>query len=130
MIRRKIAFKVIIFLGLALSLSSCSGDNQIDPVGTTMQMSEAIRQDNYEEFKSLFFEPRRSHASQELFQQIKEIKGSSSATDFKSYTLLSFENGEMVLVNLTPNRKGKKEIQDVIFVPDDVKNLFLEHLKP
>jgi hypothetical protein len=59
---RIITTKLIIFLGLVLSLSSCSGDNQVDPIGTTMQMQKAIDKDDYEEFKSLFFEPRQSHA--------------------------------------------------------------------
>jgi len=130
MIRGKIAFKVIIFLVLAISFSACSGDNQIDPVGTAVQMDMAISQDNYEEFKSLFFEPRRSLASQELFNQLKEIKAASSGANFNSYTLITFKNGEMVLVNLTPNSKGKTEIQDVIFVPDNVKDFFVEHLNP
>lgn len=35
-------------------------------------MQKAIDQDDYEEFKSLFIEPRQSYASQELFQQLQK----------------------------------------------------------
>ena len=46
----------------------------------------------------------------------------STGTSFKTYELLGFDNGEMVLLNLTPD--AKYEIQDVVIVPDELKSIF------
>ncbi|MFD1738707.1 hypothetical protein ACFSCX_19510 [Bacillus salitolerans] len=40
----------------------------------------------------------------------------------KKFFLLEFNNGEMVLLNLTPNKKY--EILDVVIVPDELKSIF------
>lgn len=46
----------------------------------------------------------------------------SGGTSYKTYQLLKFDNGEMVLLNLTPNKKF--EIQNVVIVPEEQKSIF------
>lgn len=52
-------------------------------------------------------------------------KFTTPGADYKNYELITFTNGKMLLINLTPeNENGEYKIQDVIEVPDNMKSLF------
>ncbi|MCA1030919.1 hypothetical protein LCL95_07800 [Bacillus timonensis] len=88
-------------------------------------MKLAIDNNDYASFDSLFADGRKGSISE---MEFKELKGITTAgAGYKSYELLTFENGEMLLVKLRltpPHENNKIEIEDVIIVPDDMKELF------
>ena len=78
--------------------------------------------DDFDQFQTLFTEEKRSSATKELFGKIKEIN--SAGAEFKSYTVITLDNGEMVLVNLTPDEE--QAIQSIAIIPQEYKVLFTE----
>jgi hypothetical protein len=90
------------------------------PVDVGVSFKEAVRVEHYEVARTLMAEDRVEHISSKTLEKVNEIM--SSGTNFKTYQLLEFDNGEMVLLNLTPNKKY--EIQDVVIVPDELKSIF------
>ncbi|WLD92499.1 hypothetical protein [Alkalihalobacillus sp. AL-G] len=52
---------------------------------------------------TLIAEGRMEHISEETLKRVNQKM--SAGTSFKTYQLLEFDNGEMVLLNLTPNEK-------------------------
>ena len=90
------------------------------PVEVRLSFKEAVRVENYELAKTLLAEGRQEHISEETLKKINEVM--SAGTSFKTYELLEFDNGEMVLLNLTPD--AKYEIQDIAIVPNELKSIF------
>jgi len=90
------------------------------PVDVALSFKEAVRVENYERATTLISEGRQEHISEETLKKVNEIM--SAGTSYKTYELLEFSNGEMVLLNLTPD--VKYEIQDVVIVPDEIKAIF------
>ncbi|WP_407268979.1 hypothetical protein [Radiobacillus sp. PE A8.2] len=90
------------------------------PVDVGLSFKEAVRVENYELAKTLMAEGKQEHIAEETLKKVNEVM--SAGTSFKTYELLEFDNGEMVLLNLTPD--AKYEIQDVVIVPDELKSIF------
>jgi hypothetical protein len=90
------------------------------PVDVGLSFKEAVRVENYGLAKTLIAEDRQEQISEETLIKINEVM--SASTSFKTYELLEFDNGEMVLLNLTPDTKY--EIQDIVIVPDELKSIF------
>lgn len=90
------------------------------PVDVGMKFKESVSTEDYTLTKTLFAEGRKQHISENTLKKVNEIM--SAGTSFKTYQLLEFDNGEMVLLYLTPNKKY--EIQDVRIVPEEHKPLF------
>jgi hypothetical protein len=93
------------------------------PDNTAWLMKIALDSNNYESFNSLFSEGKKGSISKSEFKELQYIP--TAVTDFKRYELLTFENGQMLLVKLTPPDNNKEiKIEDVIVVPDEMKELF------
>lgn len=90
------------------------------PIEKGLSFKEAVRVENYELAKSLIADGREAYISDETLEKVNEIM--SEGTSFHTYELLEFDNGEMVLLHLTPNKKY--EIQDVRVVPEELKSVF------
>jgi hypothetical protein len=125
---------IVLILFLSSILVACSNDNEAlkpnSPQNTTSLMKMYALQDNYEEFKSLFLNGTDAERTQASFNQLKGIATSSSGIN--SFTLLTFDNGEMVLVQLIPipNQEGKVLIQNVIKVPEEMKVFIRDAITP
>lgn len=91
-----------------------------EPVEVGLSFKEAVRVENYEQAQRFMAEGRRAHISNETLKKINEAM--SASTSYNTYELLEFNNGEMVLLNLTPDENY--EIQDVVIVPDEFKAIF------
>lgn len=78
-------------------------------------------QDNYEEFNALYMNGTDTASTEESFSQIKGIATPNAGID--NFTTLSFDNGEMVIIHLTPvpNEKGEVLIQSIVKVPEEMK---------
>jgi len=122
--------KGIIFLNflllLTLAVIGCNNNElkPVSPTNTTWLMKLAIDNQDYEHFSSLFSEGRKGIVSESEFSELKKM--TSPGTEFSNYELLTFDNGQMLLVRLTPlGEDNIIEIEDVIVVPEDMKQLFL-----
>lgn len=107
-------------------MTGCSQqDKPSSKENTALLMKLAIEQQDYDSFNSLFSEGRRGSISEDEFMELREM--TTAGADFKSYELVTFENGEMLLVRLTPPNKNKEiEIEDVVMVPSELKEFFSE----
>ncbi|THE13577.1 hypothetical protein E1I69_06585 [Bacillus timonensis] len=88
-------------------------------------MKLAIDNDNYRSFSSLFAEERKGSISESEFKELQEL--TTAGSSYERYELVTFDNGEMLLVKLRitpPNEESELKIEDVIIVPDDMKVLF------
>lgn len=96
-----------------------------NPVNTAWLMKLAIDNDDYASFDSLFADGRKGSISESDFKELKKI--TTARAGYTRYQLVTFDNGEMLLVKLRitpPNENNEIEIEDVIVVPDDMKELF------
>lgn len=88
-------------------------------------MKVSIDQQDYKRFNQLFSEGRANSVQKNEFEGLKTL--TSARTVYTNYELLRFDNGNMLLVRLTPpNEDGEIEIEDVKIVPEEMKSLFAD----
>lgn len=111
-------------------LYGCQKEVQPDsPFNTATLMNVSLLHQDYDKFLELFSEGRQEYVSKEIFDELVQIQQSSlGSVGYQNYELLTFDNGEMVLVNLAPEIDGKVNIQDIIFVPEHMQDLFKRNL--
>ncbi|AST91302.1 hypothetical protein BC6307_08435 [Sutcliffiella cohnii] len=118
----KLLVLICVFFVVMVGCSS----NKVQPDSTenvAWLMKLAIENDDYEAFDSLFSEGRKGSVSRTDFSEFTNL--TTAGANYKKYELVTFENGEMLLVRLTPeNEDNKYEIEDVIVVPEEMKVLF------
>lgn len=113
--------QVFIFSLMIALLVSCS-KSQALPNATAISLKQSLNFDNFAKFQTLFSEGKRSTATKELFEKLKEIN--SAGAEYKSYTVIALDNGEILLVKLTPNEE--KAVQSITVIPQEYKVLFTE----
>ncbi|MGM0523974.1 MAG: hypothetical protein ACQER2_08030 [Bacillota bacterium] len=119
--------KKLVFILSVILLTACSSDQPMKPTtptNTAQLMKFHIDSQNYDYFQSLFAEGREDIISEETFEGFGEV--STSGANFKNYELLTFDNGEMLLIEFKPQFDNEEELKivNVIRVPDDMKELF------
>ncbi|PLR71127.1 MULTISPECIES: hypothetical protein [Bacillus] len=117
---KNILIAASIFLNIGLGLVVYKELSKPDAGEVGLIFKEAVRTENDQQARTLMAEGRKAKISDELLQQIKVRM--SSGTSFNTYELLKFENGEMVLLHLTPD--DRYEIQDVMIVPEEMRGVF------
>lgn len=114
-------FVVLIFSLMIALLVSCSS-SQLSPNAKAISLKQSLTFDEFDKFQTLFSEGKRSTATKELFEKLKEIN--SARAEYKSYSVIALDNGEMLLVNLTPNEE--QAVQSITVIPQEYKVLFSE----
>ena len=119
--------KKLVFILSVILLTACNSDQPMKPTtptNTAQLMKFHIDSQNYDYFQSLFSEGREDIISEETFESFGEL--STSGANFKNYELLTFDNGEMLLIEFKPQFDNEEELKivNVIRVPDDMKELF------
>lgn len=99
------------------------------PINTSFLLTQYLESENYALFNSMVSELSQENISEADFKQLVQLKksgqSSTPSTSFQLYTTLTFDNGNMILVNFVPDPiDGKYLIQDVTLVPDEMKSLF------
>lgn len=113
---------LIFYFGITLGCSNKTVKPE-SPENTTWLMKSAIDNDDYVSFNSLFSDGRKGSISESDFKELKKM--TSASAGYIRYELVTFDNGEMLLVRLTPpDGDNEIEIEDVIVVPDSMKELF------
>lgn len=115
---------ILCVIMLSIFLSSCEDTVKPDTEqNATWLMKLAIDENDYERFNELFSEGRKNAVLEESFDAMGEL--STAGASYKNYELITFENGEMLLVRLTPMTiDGEYKIEDVMIVPDEMKSFF------
>jgi hypothetical protein len=87
-------------------------------------MKSSIDNGDYNTFKSLFTEGKNNAVSEDEFTKLRAL--STKGAGYQNYELVSFDNGKMLLICLTPQKdnNGLYQIQDVKIVPDEFKKYF------
>ena len=122
--RKQILSVITILLGLIL-FTSCSkpvlkADN---PGNTAIALQNYLKAGNIESFAELFSESRKNSVTTDQFDELK--KNATANTDYKHYELVTFSNGEMMLVLLTQDKiNGEYKVEDAKKVPDEMKDMF------
>jgi len=119
--------KIAIVLVLLFLLLGCSNEKTMEPdtlMNASWLMKFNIDNQNYDGFQSLFTEEANDSVSRDTFKQFGEL--TTSGINFKTYELLTFENGEMLLVEFAPNLEEDEhyKIVNVKVVPEDMKEIF------
>jgi preprotein translocase subunit SecF len=117
---RSIVIVLSVLLNIVLGFMFYNESSKKSPLDVGISFKEAVRVENYALAKTLMADGRKEQISDETLKKVNELM--SENTSFKTYELLEFDNGEMVLINLTPNEKY--EVQDVVIVPDELKPFF------
>ncbi|MCF6136585.1 hypothetical protein [Pseudalkalibacillus berkeleyi] len=117
---------------MLVALLGCSGEEVMQPdtpVKASTLMKHSMDIQNYEAFQRLFFEEAKGTISKEEFEKLGGL--TAEATDYREHMLLTFSNGEMVLVEFAPKLEEKEDYQivNVIPVPEDVKAFFNSYRK-
>lgn len=82
-------------------------------------MKLAIDNDDYESFNSLFSDGRKGSITESDFKELNDI--TTARAGYIRYELVTFDNGEMLLVRLTAaDGNNEIEIEDVIVVPEGI----------
>ncbi len=114
-------FQVFFVIFIIAQLVSCSTPQAL-PNATAISLKQSLTFDEFTKFQNLFSEGKQSTATRELFEKLKKIN--SAGALFKSYTVIALDNGEMLLVNLTPNEE--QAVQSITVIPQEYKVLFTE----
>ncbi|MRG87244.1 hypothetical protein [Salinibacillus xinjiangensis] len=117
---------VFIFV-LLFTITGCSHEKYVEPDSPTnaaFLMKYHIDQEQYTLFQTLFYDGTKDNVSKDRFKQFGEI--STSGANYKNYELLTFDNGEMLLVEFAPKSEDEDEhkIVNVKVVPEEVKSFF------
>ncbi|ETI68318.1 hypothetical protein [Neobacillus vireti] len=88
-----------LILGFMVIYEKQTGNESPTDIG--LSFKEAVRTENYALAKSLIAQGRKEYIPDETLKKVNDIM--SSGTNFQTYELLEFDNGEMVLLNFTPN---------------------------
>ncbi|MEQ6389273.1 membrane lipoprotein lipid attachment site-containing protein [Bacillaceae bacterium S4-13-58] len=119
--------KLILALIFVFLLAGCNNEKVVQPdtpFNAAHLLKFQIDNQNYSAFQSLFSEETEDAVSKKTFQQFGEI--STSGANYKNFELLTFDNGEMLLVEFKPKLDNEDEykIVNVQVVPKEMKELF------
>ncbi|WP_147393789.1 hypothetical protein [Ammoniphilus oxalaticus] len=115
---------IVIFL---FTLFGCSSEKIVrpnTPMNAAHLMKLRIDFQDYSDFQSLFGEGYEHVVSMEDFQRFGEI--TTAGAGYQTYELLTFENGEMLLVAFLPSsgEEGQYKIVNVQIVPEEMNPFF------
>ena len=122
--RKKII--LIMFVVMASLFTSCSNSKRVEldtPDNATLLLTMAISNNNYDSFNELFSDGRKNIVSKETLTELSKISTAGSGNYL--YELITFTNGEMLLVRYTAKKvDGEYKVEDVVKVPEEMKKLF------
>ncbi|MDF2653148.1 MAG: hypothetical protein K0Q73_8953 [Paenibacillus sp.] len=124
----KVVFLLTTILSIAL-LISCSNSKMITNNtlhGTSWLTKLSLDHKDYELFNTYFTDPRKNKISKEQFEELSKLTTAAWSHDY--YSLITFSNGEMVLINVVEDleNEGYYKVQDIKQVPEEMKRLFFK----
>ena len=109
-----------------LFLLSCTKDKPMKPntpKNASIMLKNYIDAENYEGFNDLFSDDLKNSVAMDDFKKLKDI--STAGSSHSLYDIITFENGEMLLVKLYQiEATGEYKVENVMKVPEEFKALF------
>ena len=122
--KTKLLFSLIIIS--TLFLISCTKDKALEadsPANTSILVKNYIDAGNYEAFNDLFSDDLKNSVAKEEFKKLKDI--STAGSSHSLYDIITFENGEMLLIKLYHiEATDEYKVENVMKVPEEFKALF------
>ncbi|MCP8616280.1 hypothetical protein [Salirhabdus salicampi] len=117
---------IIVMIPFIFILFSCNNEKLLEPdtpTNASTLMKHQMNIDHYDGFKALFYEQEVS-ISNITFKELQNI--TTTGTRYQTFELLTFDNGEMLLIEFVRNLEDNEEYQivNVKKVPDEMKELF------
>lgn len=125
--------KRILIIMLFLVMVGCQNPNlQETPSETINELYAALTGDlgttiepYYEDYVNLFNEYAKENATKEKFQGLRNVIGSSTGGSQSTFSMMTFNNGSIMLVQLALNSKTDKyEIYNIYVVPEEMRYYF------
>lgn len=125
--------KRIFIIMLFLVMVGCQNPNlQETPSETINELYAALTGDlgttiepYYEDYVNLFNEYAKENATKEKFQGLRNVIGSSTGGSQSTFSMMTFNNGSIMLVQLALNSKTDKyEIYNIYVVPEEMRYYF------
>lgn len=125
--------KRIFIIMLFLVMVGCQNPNlQETPSETINELYAALTGDlgttiepYYEDYVNLFNEYAKENATKEKFQGLRNVIGSSTGGSQSTFSMMTFNNGSIMLVQLDLNSKTDKyEIYNIYVVPEEMRYYF------
>ncbi|MDF2607138.1 MAG: hypothetical protein K0S34_1333 [Bacillales bacterium] len=112
---------IIFIVALAFTLIGCSNDKIVQP-DSPVNTSQLMKL--YSGFQSLLSEGKKEAISEDTFKKFREI--TTAGSNHRTYELLTFNNGEMLLIEFEPVIEEGRDykIVNVKIVPQEMKELF------
>jgi hypothetical protein len=122
--------KVIVIISLIiiyyLGLIFCTEGKVLKsntPINAGRLIKLTIDDNDYEAFNNLFSKGRKGIITKEDFNEFNNI--TTAGSSHRLYDIITFQNGEMLLVRLTPEKINREyQVEDVIRIPDEMKQFF------
>lgn len=93
------------------------------PINAEWLIKLAIDNNDYEAFNNLFSKGKKGIITKEDFNELNNITTAGSSHGL--YDIITFQNEEMLLVRLTPEKINREyQVEDVIRIPDEMKQFF------
>lgn len=118
--------KLLILVVVMTALTACHSEKTMKPDTPDkagILLKHALTSESSEMLDEILIEGKRGTLSNETLNEIK--KKVTSGAELKTYEVLKFENGEMVLLSLSEDLStGEYKIADMKVVPKEMKVLF------
>lgn len=113
-----------ICLIVVLSTTACQKSNNYDtPLNAASSIKVDMSLQTYKQFTDTYIRGEESWISKEQFHEVKSLM--TAQANHKTYELLTFDNGQMILVEFAPiPEEGEFKIQGIKIVPDEMKDFF------
>jgi hypothetical protein len=128
--------KNIIVIAFLIMLSIVSGGCESNklikpdtPSNTAMIVKNMLMAKNYDGLKEVLTKGSKERISLNEFNKLAKVyENGNGSTDFKSYELLTFGDGSMILIHLThiEDFENKVQVQDIKVIPEEMKSFFNE----
>ncbi|KAA0546847.1 hypothetical protein FZW96_12685 [Bacillus sp. BGMRC 2118] len=119
--------QVMIIVCLSIILTGCENEEKkawepYSPLNTTSLMKQYAIQNQYQQFKTLIQEGYNEEEIKQIYETVR--KTSTNHAEINTFTLVTFDNGKMLLVHLSPSHSGEVYIQDVVEIPQELSDTF------
>jgi hypothetical protein len=121
---RKRALILTVLILASVTLASCEGKLRADtPINTLTLLENTISNDDYDRFNALFGDWCEGKVSTADLGEFSKLSSFGYGSSF--YGVITYSNGEMLLVQIAPEKvDGEYKVENVVKVPEEMKELF------
>jgi hypothetical protein len=113
-------------------IGGCENNKTIKPdtpANTAMIVKNMLMAKNYDGLKEVLTKEEKEKISSQEFDKLVQLyENGNGSTEFKSYELLEFSDGSMILLHLThiEDFQNEVQVQEIKIIPEEMKSFFNE----